>query len=200
MRGGSDAIHRVVEHQSVVSADAQAIRHGAEAMSYRDLNQRANALARRLMSAGLRRGSHVVARLDRSPELVITLLAVLKTGSAYTWNAAGGGPATIWAAGDLTLNSRYERVDVGGLDTCPLAASPNLPVLVRGGDVACLLLTPGNTSLAISHEDVIGARDATGPSVEWARSAVANPVALWSTLMAGGTLHLPESSSLRTAA
>ncbi len=197
---GIDAIHRVVEQQAVAAGDTPAITDGAHVVSYRDLNQRANALARRLMSAGLQRGSHVVARLDRSPELVITLLAVLKAGSAYTWAGPGEGSAAIWIARDLTLEGAYERVDVGDLRTPLLCASPNLSAMVRGSDVACLLLASGNSPRAVCHQEVTGvhADAAAGLSLEW--NPAGSAVAHWSTLMAGGTLTVPVSLPLRTAA
>jgi D-alanine--poly(phosphoribitol) ligase subunit 1 len=63
--------------------DATAVVHRDRTLSYRELNRRANALAARLREAGVARGDSVGACLARSPELIVTLLAVLKCGAAY---------------------------------------------------------------------------------------------------------------------
>jgi amino acid adenylation domain-containing protein len=52
-------------------------------MSYDELNTRANKLARHLVSLGAAPERLVAVAMDRSPELVVALLAVLKSGSAY---------------------------------------------------------------------------------------------------------------------
>lgn len=52
-------------------------------MTYGELDRRAGDTAARLRALGVGEGSVVVLCLEKSPELVIMLLAVLKTGAAY---------------------------------------------------------------------------------------------------------------------
>ncbi len=52
-------------------------------MSYDALNRRANQLARRLQKLGVTRDVPVGVWMERSPEMVIALLAILKAGGAY---------------------------------------------------------------------------------------------------------------------
>ncbi|MFJ4986608.1 non-ribosomal peptide synthase/polyketide synthase [Streptomyces sp. NPDC088732] len=52
-------------------------------LSYADLNARANRLARLLTAHGAGPEQRVAVMMDRSPDLVVTLLAVLKSGAAY---------------------------------------------------------------------------------------------------------------------
>ncbi|MBO2946271.1 amino acid adenylation domain-containing protein, partial [Paenibacillus sp. F411] len=52
-------------------------------LSYGELNGQANRLARRLIAQGVRRGDRIGVCLDRSRELVVSLLAVLKAGGVY---------------------------------------------------------------------------------------------------------------------
>jgi non-ribosomal peptide synthetase component F len=52
-------------------------------MTYRELNQRANRLARELVEAGVHRGDNVAMMLERSFELIISQLAIAKVGAAY---------------------------------------------------------------------------------------------------------------------
>ena len=52
-------------------------------MTYRELNQRANQLARYLQRHGVKRGSLVACCIERSSNLIVTLMAALKSGGAY---------------------------------------------------------------------------------------------------------------------
>ncbi|ARI51098.1 non-ribosomal peptide synthetase [Streptomyces sp. S8] len=56
---------------------------GARRLTYAELERRAADTAARLRTLGVGDGSVVVVRLDKSPELIVTLLAVLKAGGAY---------------------------------------------------------------------------------------------------------------------
>jgi len=62
---------------------ARAVVHGEEWLSYRELNERANILAWRLMDEGVQPGNVVSVGLTRSIELIVSLLAILKAGAAY---------------------------------------------------------------------------------------------------------------------
>ena len=54
-----------------------------EVVTYGELNARANQLAHHLMGLGVARGDVVGVHLDRSVDMVVSVLAVLKTGAAY---------------------------------------------------------------------------------------------------------------------
>jgi amino acid adenylation domain-containing protein len=80
----SDArIHELFEAQVARSPDARALEWEGNALSYVELNRRANRLAHALRGAGIRRGSAVGICLDRTGELVVAMLAILKAGGAY---------------------------------------------------------------------------------------------------------------------
>ena len=55
----------------------------AQTLSYGELDARANQLARRLAGLGIADGDVVAVCLEKSPELIIALVAILKTGAAY---------------------------------------------------------------------------------------------------------------------
>ncbi|AGC44009.1 non-ribosomal peptide synthetase [Myxococcus stipitatus DSM 14675] len=74
-----DAFARVVAR----SADSTALLFGEESLSYRQLDSRSNQLAWHLRSLGISTDSRVAVSLERSPDLIVALLAVLKTGGAY---------------------------------------------------------------------------------------------------------------------
>ncbi|HME08514.1 MAG TPA: amino acid adenylation domain-containing protein, partial [Bryobacteraceae bacterium] len=60
-----------------------ALMFGEEHWSYRRLNERSNQIARELRNRGVGRESIVAILMDRSCEMIATLLAVLKAGGAY---------------------------------------------------------------------------------------------------------------------
>jgi amino acid adenylation domain-containing protein len=75
--------HTLVEAQARRTPDAIAVVAGEQQLSYRSLNARANQLARYLRACGVRPELRVGLCIERSPELVIALLAILKAGGVY---------------------------------------------------------------------------------------------------------------------
>lgn len=63
--------------------DHIAIRYKNRAVTYRELDAKSNQLAQELMVRGVRPDSFIPIWIDRSPEWVIAILAVLKTGAVY---------------------------------------------------------------------------------------------------------------------
>ncbi|WP_194927931.1 AMP-binding protein, partial [Catenulispora pinisilvae] len=71
------------EEQVRRSPEAVAVAFEGEQVSYAELNVRANRLARALVARGAGPESLVAVALPRSVELVVALLAILKSGAAY---------------------------------------------------------------------------------------------------------------------
>lgn len=80
-------IHELIAAQAQRSPDAPALTGSGPAagqtLTYRELDDRTAALAARLICAGAGPDVPVGVYLDRSPDLVVALLAVLRSGSAY---------------------------------------------------------------------------------------------------------------------
>ncbi|MGW0094913.1 amino acid adenylation domain-containing protein [Streptomyces sp. NPDC003328] len=71
------------ESQAALTPDAAALAMGVDELTYAELNAQSNQLARVLVDHGAGPGATVAIALPRSPEMVVTILAVLKAGAAY---------------------------------------------------------------------------------------------------------------------
>ena len=76
-------VHELFEQQVERTPDAVAMIFDNEELSYRDLNARANQLAHHLRTSGVAPGASVGLCLERSPDMVAGMLAILKAGAAY---------------------------------------------------------------------------------------------------------------------
>ncbi len=76
-------IHELFEQQVRRAPEAVALVHEDEELSYGELNARANRLAHHLIGLGVRPDQPVAICLERSPAMVVGLLAILKAGGAY---------------------------------------------------------------------------------------------------------------------
>src|SRR5215510_3207293 len=76
-------IHELFEEQVERSPEAIAVEDPEQSVSYGELNVRANRLAHHLRALGVGPDERVAILLERSVELVIAQLAVLKCGAAY---------------------------------------------------------------------------------------------------------------------
>nr|WP_318246557.1 AMP-binding protein [Rhizobium sp. T1473] len=76
-------IHELFEQQVRRTPEAVAVVHEDEALSYGELNARANRLAHHLIALGVKPDQPVAICVERSPAMVVGLLAILKAGGAY---------------------------------------------------------------------------------------------------------------------
>lgn len=76
-------LHRLFEIQAGEKPQQLAVMCGEQHMTYRDLNRRANVLARALQRRGVGAGTLVAICMERSVEMITGLLAILKAGGAY---------------------------------------------------------------------------------------------------------------------
>ncbi len=76
-------IHQMIECYSEKEPKHIAMIDGGSFYSYRELNQKANQLAHFLQKNGLKQGSFIAVSIDRSPQFIIAILAILKSGCCY---------------------------------------------------------------------------------------------------------------------
>jgi amino acid adenylation domain-containing protein len=76
-------LHALFEAQAERTPGATALIFEKRSLGYRELDARANRLAHRLIALGAGPGTLVGLALERSPEMVVGLLGILKAGAAY---------------------------------------------------------------------------------------------------------------------
>ncbi|MCC5834908.1 MAG: amino acid adenylation domain-containing protein, partial [Opitutales bacterium] len=163
-------VHELIEEHAAMSPAAIAVSMNGERLSYHELNSRANRLALRLRENGVGPNHRVACCQFRSVELVISLLAVLKSGGAYvaldpkfplarletiiadtdcsvllidpaTFDRHGESFKAITEAND----SKLIRTDTFRQSAAPVPDCPNLPPLAGSEDLAYVCYTSGSS-------------------------------------------------------
>ncbi|HET9182778.1 MAG TPA: amino acid adenylation domain-containing protein [Candidatus Angelobacter sp.] len=76
-------IAELFEEHAARTPNAVAVEHEGHELKYGDLNQQANRLANHLRSMGIKPDTVVAVCVDRSLEMIVALIAVMKAGGAY---------------------------------------------------------------------------------------------------------------------
>ncbi|WP_044475791.1 non-ribosomal peptide synthetase [Rhodococcus aetherivorans] len=152
-------------------SDRVAVRDGAVALTYRELDERSTALARRLIACGAGPDDRVAVLLPRSVGAVVALWAVAKAGAAYT-PIDPGAPALRLAellrdvpvavcGDDVALPDGVTRVDPAGgeVSPAPFDAGERLRPL-HPDHLAWVIHTSGSTgtpkAVAVGHRGLAG--------------------------------------------
>lgn len=76
-------IHQLFEEQAARSPEAPAVSFESEALTYEELDRRANQAAHHLRKKGIKSGTLVGIYMDRSMDMLVSLLGVMKAGATY---------------------------------------------------------------------------------------------------------------------
>ncbi|HEU4883296.1 MAG TPA: amino acid adenylation domain-containing protein, partial [Longimicrobium sp.] len=108
-------IHELFEAQVRERPDAAALVWGGESLSYSELDARANRLAHHLMRLGVGPDARVGVLLERSAELIVSILAVLKAGGCYVPLDPGYPPERLrLMLADSSVRVLLSRGDLAG--------------------------------------------------------------------------------------
>ncbi|MEU8922550.1 amino acid adenylation domain-containing protein [Kitasatospora sp. NPDC048545] len=144
------------EAQAAGTPEAVALVCGDTALTFAELNARANRLAHRLIAAGVGPESVVALALPRSVESVVSILAVLKAGGAYlpldadhpadrtARTLADAAPVLVLTDGrwpEPTALAGLRTLDVSGADGPDTDPAPR----ASAGNAAYLIYTSGST-------------------------------------------------------
>ncbi|QLH25738.1 amino acid adenylation domain-containing protein [Streptomyces sp. Rer75] len=169
------------EAHVAATPEAFAVRSAAtgERLTYRQLDARATALAARLTAAGVTAETPVALLVERSPDLVVAVLGVVKAGAAYLPLHRADAPSRLAAIADgagarflitdattqdddiaTWFRDRGHQVHVlGALGDEPSGPPRHLPVNVQPEHLACVMYTSGSTGtpkgVAITHANLV---------------------------------------------
>src|SRR6185295_7435857 len=76
-------VPQLFEEQVERSPEAAAVSDEGKTLTYADLNARANQLAHQLRDMGIGKEMHVGLLADRSTDMIVGLLGILKAGAAF---------------------------------------------------------------------------------------------------------------------
>jgi amino acid adenylation domain-containing protein len=129
-------IAELFQEQAARTPDAPAIAGDGEALSYRELNARANRLARHLRALGVGVETRVGLCLERGAELIVAMLATLKAGGAFVpLDPSYPAERLAFMLGDAEVAVLVTRDALGAA----LPAHPGVPVVrldAQAGEIA----------------------------------------------------------------
>ncbi len=169
-------VHQEFERHAELQPEAPAVVGGGEPLSYGELNYRSGRLAEYLRSQGVGVGSRVALCMDRSLEMIIGMLAILKAGGVYVpldpaypaerlaflvnevaarvilTNAEAGSSLAATSAKVICLERDWPLIEGhGGQIPCPNEAAS----AAASGDLAYVIFTSGSTGtpkgVAVPH-------------------------------------------------
>ncbi|WP_146052411.1 non-ribosomal peptide synthetase, partial [Pectobacterium atrosepticum] len=214
-------LHHLFEQQVVQTPDAIAIVFEDRLLSYAEVNHRANQLAHHLLSLDVKPDDRIAICVERSPEMVIGLLGILKAGAAYvpldpsypterlTYMLEDSAPVALLTHSSLVASLSSTAPTIL-LDNTALfeACSDSNPAAQAIGltphHLAYIIYTSGSTGkpkgVMVEHRNIVAstyARQLTYPMFERVLllSSIAFDSALASvfgTLTRGGSLYLPQ--------
>ncbi|WP_394836402.1 amino acid adenylation domain-containing protein [Pendulispora rubella] len=209
------SVHELFEAEAQRRPDTLAVVCEYARLSYRELDARANRLAHRLRALGVGTEDRVALCVERSVEMIIGLLGVLKAGAAYVPLdpkfprerrrdiALDSGARVVIAKADADFGEGVTLLDPA---EASLAAEPSsrLSIERRPGQLAYLIYTSGSTGrpkgVAVEHRQLVNyVRGVLGrlPLAESTSMALVSTVAadlghtsLFGALCSGRTLHV----------
>ncbi|WP_443151530.1 condensation domain-containing protein [Nonomuraea sp. KM88] len=194
--GSPGGVHEVFARQAARTPGRTALIGAGERLTYAELDARASDLAARLgaraaKGPGVRPGRLVGVRMERGPEFVVALLAVLKAGAGY-----------------LVLDPDFpeERLravvaDAGAAAVLTPSGLEPLPYDARHDGVACVMYTSGSTGrpkgVAAPHRAIVATvtgQDYAPFDAVWLQCSPVSwdafALELWGPLLSGGTCVL----------
>ncbi|WP_330534903.1 non-ribosomal peptide synthase/polyketide synthase [Pseudomonas aeruginosa] len=153
-------VHRLFEEQVERTPTAPALAFGEERLDYAELNRRANRLAHALIERGVGADRLVGVAMERSIEMVVALMAILKSGGAYVpvdpeypeerqaYMLEDSGVELLLSQSHLKLPlaQGVQRIDLDQADAWLENHAENNPgVELNGENLAYVIYTSGST-------------------------------------------------------
>ncbi len=150
-------MHRLFEEQVSRTPERAALVLGDQQLTYRELNEKANQMARILMEQGVKSGDHVALITQRGFAMIIGMMAILKCGGAYVpidpeyplsrkeyiINNSKVAVVLVDQASDVNCANQI-IVDETAMSLYP-SHNPDLPKIAR--NLAYVIYTSGSTGI-----------------------------------------------------
>jgi amino acid adenylation domain-containing protein len=212
-------VHELFEAQAARCPDRCAIVSEDSVLTYRALDERANALANRLRAKGIAAGMTVGIHAERSADTIVAILGILKAGGAYVpldqslpqlrleALVQESRMASVVSHRALAVAFEDMDIDVVILDDVvrnqSVAPEPN-GVTVTPADLAYVLFTSGTTGVpkgvAVEHRQIVnyargiaerfGVCDGEHMALVSTFAADLGNTVVYAALITGGTLHV----------
>jgi amino acid adenylation domain-containing protein len=153
-----EPVHAAVARIARADPDAIAAVCVGRTLTYRDLDRRADALAARLRDTGSGSGSVVAIAMHRSPEAIVAMVAVLRTGAAFTVL----DPAHPAARLDFQLTDVAAPVVVVDADAAPPPLPPGIATIGVGTGTEDAAVVAGDDATAGGLAYVLYTSGSTG--------------------------------------
>ncbi|WP_232463551.1 non-ribosomal peptide synthetase [Tumebacillus avium] len=219
-------VHELVEQFAAMTPDAAALSFEKVTLSYRELNEQANRLARRLQKLGVERGGLVGISMERSTELIVAMLAILKAGAAFVpFDVTYPQDRLLYMFEDTQVGVLLTQERLSGqlpqhgavsiyVDTDVTLAEEsgdNLAAAVSKDDAAYVMYTSGSTGrpkgVVVPHRGIVrlvrevGYTEFTADDIFLQFSPIAFDVSvfeIWGALLNGGKLAIfpPHQATL----
>jgi amino acid adenylation domain-containing protein len=216
------SVHELFAEQVASTPDAIALEFGNHQLTYAELNDRANQLAAYLRSRGVHTESVVGVMMERSPDMIVSLLGVLKAGGAYLpldpdyprerlgFMLEDAGVRTVLTQSKLFDRLPQNKADVIYLDEAwdeiSTGSKENVESSVSADNLAYITYTSGSTGqpkgVQIVHRAVVrlvkendyAHLGADEVCLQFAALAFdASTFEIWGMLLNGGRLVIPPS-------
>ncbi|NHZ80289.1 amino acid adenylation domain-containing protein, partial [Massilia sp. CCM 8695] len=134
-------VHLAFELQAAATPDAIALVCDEAQLSYAELNAQANRVAHHLIGAGITADARVGIRMERSPAMIVAILAILKAGGAYVpLDPAYPQERLAYMAHDAGI-----ALLLDALPACGAQPTHNPALPVHGQQLAYVMYTSGST-------------------------------------------------------
>ena len=223
-------IHQLIERRAAEHPDKSAVAFEGDSLSYAQLNSRANQLARHLVQKGIGPENLAGICVERSMDMIVAILAVLKTGAAYVpidpsypqerirYMFTDANLKLILTHTHLLNKVEQTEAEIVLLDGANAeiesASAENLNIPVDPANLAYIIYTSGSTGkpkgTMLNHRGLVNALHSTRKNyfvsadskvLQFASfSFDASVEEIFSTLTAGATLQLVRKETLLSLA
>jgi len=215
---GETTLHRAFEAVAAAHPQAPAVTYEGESLTYAELNRKADILAKRLRAQGMGPESRVGLSLERSLELVIGVLGVLKSGAAYVaLDPAYPRERLDLLQEDARLHAVVAREEsvftITKRQPAPAPQAPHQVSETMPDHLAYIIYTSGSTGrpkgVMVTHRQAVRLFEATrgfgfGPADVWtlfhSYAFDFSVWEIWGALLHGGRLVVVPQSVSRSPA